>query len=71
MHPSSACFSRTMQVLERLSKSGSPTDREAVQRAMATLRTCLPRAEKEQAKQSPNGGRAAPPCGRYRRTDEQ
>ena len=51
--PVRLAFSRTMQVLDRLSKSGSPTDREAVQRAMATLRSCLPRAEKAQAKQSP------------------
>ena len=42
-------FSRTMQVLDRLSKDASPQERIALRRAMTTLRTSLPQAEKAQA----------------------
>lgn len=46
--PVKTAFSVTMKALERLSKTGSLTERVAIQRALATLRTSLPRAEKEQ-----------------------
>ena len=46
--PVRTLFSGTMQVLERLSKTSSPTERAALRRAMATLGNALPRAEREQ-----------------------
>ncbi len=51
--PVRAAFSVTMKALERLSRTGSPTERAAIQRAMATLRTSLPRAEQEPPEQDP------------------
>jgi hypothetical protein len=42
-------FSRTMQVLDHLSKEASPQERIALRRAMTTLRTSLPMAEKAEA----------------------
>ena len=46
--PVRTLFSGTMQVLDRLSKTSSPTERAALRRAMATLGNALPRAEREQ-----------------------
>ncbi len=51
--PVRLAFSRAIQVLDRLRKNGTPTERAALQRAMATLRSSLPRAEREQAEQVP------------------
>jgi len=51
--PLRAAFSMTMRALERLTKTGTQTERQAINRAMATLRTSLPKAEKEQHEQGP------------------
>ena len=51
--PVRLAFSRAIQVLDHLRKNGTPTERAALQWAMATLRSSLPRAEREQAEQVP------------------
>ena len=49
--PVRAAFSVTMKALERLTQTGSPAERAAIHRAMATLRTSLTKVEKEQMEQ--------------------
>jgi transcriptional regulator with XRE-family HTH domain len=47
--PVRTLFSRTMQILDHLSKEASPQERAALRRAMTTLRTSLSMAERAEA----------------------
>ena len=47
--PVRTLFSRTIRVLDRLSKQGTTQERAALRRAMETLRTSLPKAEENES----------------------